>query len=230
MLFFCLPEAYSQGNAFAFFEYDIRLGMEDQFNNGYEKDLEWHKSQGDDWSWIGWYVINGERRGRFIDATPNHEWKDFDNWKVNGAENNRHNKIHWVPYVENYSGSYRTVLPAFSDFKRDWFTKKFLQVYNLKVIEGKAYLFKEFLNKHKAYLSSKLNGISFVWMQTVSGGSNSEYLLFIATDQVETLGDCQFLFDFPDAEKELRKLYSESVRENIVELWHFSEKLSLISE
>jgi len=80
----CQPVS-AQQNVFAFFEYDLKDGMADRFIEGYAKDLEWHASQEDDWSWAGWFVTTGERRGRFIDATPNHVWRDFDQWKVNSA-------------------------------------------------------------------------------------------------------------------------------------------------
>lgn len=70
--FFNLSAVQAQSNVFAFFEYDINKRSTNQFINGYAKDLEWHQSQNDDWSWIGWFVINGERRGRFIDTTPDH--------------------------------------------------------------------------------------------------------------------------------------------------------------
>jgi hypothetical protein len=58
----CQP--VSQQNVFAFFEYDLKDGMADRFIEGYAKDLEWHASQEDDWSWAGWFVTTGEPSAR----------------------------------------------------------------------------------------------------------------------------------------------------------------------
>ncbi len=167
----CFTHAQSQNNVFAFFEYDVKSGMDDQFISGYAKDLEWHSSQGDDWSWIGWFVLNGERRGRYIDATPNHSWEDFDNWKVSSSENGRHNKIHWLPYVENPSGSYKILLNEYSKYNQDWVITKFLLVFHIKVRNDKNEIFKDFLANYKSFLESNFSEKnSFVWMKTMSGG------------------------------------------------------------
>jgi hypothetical protein len=219
---------YAQNNVYAFFEYDIIDGMEDKFINGYEKDLRWHKSQGDDWSWPGWFVLNGNRRGRFIDAAPDHKWSDFDNWKINASENSRHNKIHWLPYVENPSGSYRIILDEFSRYKKDWFQNKFLQVYHIEIKNGQEEIFKRFLENYKSLLQSNLKENSFVWMRTISGGNIHEYYLFISFNKIEELELCETIFDFSDSQNEFRGNYNNSVFRNTSELWRYSERLSLI--
>ena len=222
--------SFAQDNVIAFYEYDIKSGMTDQFINGYEKDLEWHQSQADDWSWVGWFVMNGNRRTRFIDATPNHSWRDFDNWKVNNAENSRHNKIHWVPYVENLSGSYKILLDEFSDYQNNWYTRKFLQTYQIKIKNGKANEFKLFLSEFKEFLQKKLSNISFIWMKTISGGEVNEYQLFIALNKIEDFKQLEDLFEIPSNEKEMLLNYTNSMLLNVSELWIYSEKLSLINE
>ncbi|MEO9802638.1 MAG: hypothetical protein ABJF04_05285 [Reichenbachiella sp.] len=218
----------AQNKVFAFYEYDIKDGMTDQFVNGYAKDLEWHKSQKDDWSWLGWFVTNGKRRGRFIDATPDHAWTDFDRWKVDRAENVRHNKIHWVPYVENYSGSYNVMIDEYSAPKPNWLTSAFLQVYSLKVKIGRDGVFKKFLSDFKVLANRK--ELPFVWMQTVSGGGVSEYQLFVGISRVEELGKCMDLFDFSMAKSDIIQNYSNAVESNTSELWRYSSQLTLLVE
>lgn len=222
-------KCYSQ-NIFAFFEYDIKNGMTDQFVNGYKADLEWQKSKGDDWSWVGWFVSNGDRRGRFIDATPNHNWTDFDQWKINGTENARYNKIHWTPYVENPSGSYKKILTDFSFYQDDWLKSKYLQVYYIEIKNGDEENFKNFLSSYKPFLQNQLNNNSFVWMKTISGGSTSEYSLFITLSKMEDFSLYENLFDFSDSTKELQENYRASVDKNKSELWSYSELLSLFSD
>lgn len=219
----------AQKNVFAFFEYDIKSGMNDQFINGYERDLEWHKSQEDDWSWIGWFVTNGNRRGRFIDATPYHSWSDFDNWKVNASENARLNKIHWLPYVENLSGSYKIILEEESEYIRDWIKKKYLQIYQIDVKVGRSDDFKTLISDYKETLKATLGELSFVWMKTISGGGVNEYHLFVGLDKIEELERCEKLFDSPRSQANLSENLGNTVNSIATELWMFSDRLSLIS-
>jgi hypothetical protein len=218
---------YAQEQVFAFFEYDLKDGMSDRFVNGYAKDLEWHASQDDDWSWVGWFVTTGERRGRFIDATPDHAWGDFDRWKVDSGENARHNDIHWASYVENASGSYRTVLGEYSRADEDWLRRKYLQVYHVEVVQGQENTFDTFLQTFASSAKKKLKDMPFVWMRTVSGGDVGEHLLFVGLENLEGLGACEQLFVFSTAETSLSAAYGTSVRNVSSELWSYSEKLSL---
>ena len=172
--------------------------------------------------------MNGNRRTRFIDATPNHRWVDFDNWKVNGAENSRHNKIHWAPYVENLSGSYKIQLNEFSKYDEHWIKSKFLQTYHIEVKNSKGDEFRNFLTGYKEILQDKLKGISFVWMKTISGGSESEYQLFIGLNQMEDFKLLEDIFNFSNFESGLVQAYDDSVTSSTSELWQYSERLSLI--
>jgi hypothetical protein len=215
-------------NVFAFFEYEIKDGMEDQFIAGYGKDLEWHKSQGDDWSWVGWFVVNGERRDRFIDATPNHRWADFDHWKVNSAENNRHNNIHWVPYVTNPSGGYKVISEAASQYKKDWYKSRWQQVYTVQLHSGREKEFQEFMVAYKTSLKELLKSNSFVWMKVASGGDG--YQLFISLDNLESLALCENVFELSVLPKEWRDKFNLSVKSTSSELWSYSAALSLFAE
>ena len=217
---------------FSFFEYNIKdeTGIKDAFNTGYEIDLEWHKSQGDNWAWIGWYVTNGERRGRFIDATPNHLWSDFDNWNVNEVLNGKMNKIHWASYVEEPSGSYRIVLSEYSSSKEDWYTSKSLQVHKLEISVSKEKVFNEFLKSYKTYLESYLKDIQFIWMKTVSGGGNQEYQLFICIDKMDQMEMANKIFSADQMPESLWEQYSEAVISNDSEMWKYMPKLSLYPE
>src|SRR4051812_24549663 len=53
-------------------------GMQNDFEAGYKRHLEWHAAQPDTWSWLGWSIVTGDRIGTFIDATVGHEAADFD--------------------------------------------------------------------------------------------------------------------------------------------------------
>lgn len=223
------PISIKKDTVFAFFEYKIKdgIGMKDAFDSGYGRDLEWHRSQDDDWSWIGWYVSNGERRDRFIDATPDHQWSDFDQWKVNGALNSKLNKVHWLPYVENPEGSYGIVLSKYSNSKKDWFKSNSLQVHHIKVSIPKEKMFLEFLTSYKTYLESYLNDTAFIWMKTVSGGGTQDYQLLVCIDKIAQMEKVSNIFNVEELPEKVWKLYAETVVSNVSEMWRYMPSMSL---
>ncbi|TDO71216.1 hypothetical protein EV143_10971 [Flavobacterium chryseum] len=74
-------------------------GQTKNFENGYKQHLNWHKTNGDSWSWYGWFIISGERYGQFVDATFNLKWSDFDK-PVNPSDDMADNKINVFPYAD----------------------------------------------------------------------------------------------------------------------------------
>ncbi|MDW8848786.1 hypothetical protein SD960_01680 [Flavobacterium sp. MMLR14_040] len=74
-------------------------GQSKNFENGYIQHLNWHKTNGDSWSWYGWFIISGARYGQFVDATFNLGWSDFDK-PVNPSEDMADNKINVFPYAD----------------------------------------------------------------------------------------------------------------------------------
>lgn len=208
--------ANTQDTVFAFFEYKIKdaIGIEDAFYAGYERDLEWHKSQNDKWAWVGWSVDNGDRRGRFIDATPNHTWSDFDNWNVSGILNGKLNKIHWLNYVENPSGGYKITLPSVSNITNDWFKAASLQVHTIRIKIAEEKIFFQFLQEFKTFLTGYLKDLPFVWMKTVSGGSTNEYQFFICLNKKEQMAHASKIFDVTEMPGEVWKKYALAVVSN----------------
>jgi hypothetical protein len=109
-------------------------GQEKMFEQGYKQHLQWHKYNGDTWSWYGWYIVSGKRAGYFVDATFDHAWSDFDK-PVNPAGDAADNEINTEPYGE-FLQSYKVeYLPACSyDFSDSIGLKsKFLRMVTIDV-------------------------------------------------------------------------------------------------
>lgn len=76
-----------------------------KFEKGYKEHLNWHKIHKDKWSWYGWFITSGPRFGKFIDATLNHAWSDFDN-AILPSEDSDDNVLHVYPFGE-FEGSFK---------------------------------------------------------------------------------------------------------------------------
>jgi hypothetical protein len=53
-------------------------GMQAQFEEGRKKHSAFHAAQKDTWKIYVWEIVSGERTGAYMQATPGHNWKDFD--------------------------------------------------------------------------------------------------------------------------------------------------------
>ena len=55
-----------------------KAGMQAQFEEGRKKHSAFHAAQKDTWKIYVWEIVSGERTGAYMQATPGHNWKDFD--------------------------------------------------------------------------------------------------------------------------------------------------------
>lgn len=57
-----------------------KAGMEQQYEAGRKKHMDWHKRQNDTWGWNTWQVLTGDHAGMYVTGTLSHRWKDFDEY------------------------------------------------------------------------------------------------------------------------------------------------------
>lgn len=123
--------ALAQNNRLAQFAvWKPKEGQEQQFETGYKQHLNWHRTNGDKWSWYGWFVISGPRDGLFIDATFNHYWSDFDK-PVKPAEDGADNRLHTYPFGDFQAAMKVLFLPGLSIPDSNSLKSKFLRLVTL---------------------------------------------------------------------------------------------------
>ena len=59
-----------------------RPGMAQQYEEGRKRHMDWHRKQGDTWTWDTWQVETGQASGAYVTGTFGHQWKDFDAWEA----------------------------------------------------------------------------------------------------------------------------------------------------
>ncbi|SMD37678.1 hypothetical protein SAMN04488029_3408 [Reichenbachiella faecimaris] len=224
-------EAQNGKTVFAFYEYKVEGYQLTNFINGYKRDLEWHAEKNDSWDWVGWFVMTGDRRGNFIDATPNHLWKDFDEWNINGAENLKHNIIHWLPYVSDPNGSFRVLLSKLSNIGPDWYKSKLLKVIYFDVYSDRVVQFSELLNEITPIMEKQQPNATFAWMRTSTGGPGN-YVLFLCANSYEELGviETNFSESLPKLKEQSINTYKLCVKSTFEELWSYNAYLSQYGE
>ncbi|MBS1795252.1 MAG: hypothetical protein JSS81_15450 [Acidobacteria bacterium] len=105
-------------------------GQLQNFENGYRQHLDWHRANGDKWSWYGWFIASGARYGQFVDATFDHSWADFDK-AVKPAEDLADNRLHVFPFGDVQTVFKVAFLPEYST--ADAYANKLRLVRNITI-------------------------------------------------------------------------------------------------
>ena len=182
------PETIRNEAAFLF-SYDIKPGMQADFERGYERHLEWHRKAGDPFAWYGWYVVTGDDTGRFVDGTFGLSFADFDD-RVSPWEDMQDAVENVSPYVEPVN---RSVLRLRGDLSSGFQLQKrspsrMIEVTTFEVRAGRESEFEA------AIRSASAEGASTAtWYELVSGGDTPAYLRMIPGDGFAMYKDVRVL-------------------------------------
>jgi len=187
LLFFANLVSAQQNNIAQFAVWKPNQLLKQEFEKGYKKHLEWHKTAGDKWNWYGWYFTSGQRAGQFIDATFEHSWKDFDN-AVKPAEDRADNDLHVHPFADLSTVFRVAFLPHLSIRDSNSLRSKFLRLIKLDVANVPDAV--KVLEKMKAsYLSAGIK--NFMPFKMLDGGNLNQLIILIGSNNREEFGMTQ---------------------------------------
>jgi hypothetical protein len=111
-----LSDAQTQqnGNVARLVLWQAKPGMSRDLEEGYKRHLEWHRKNGDLWTWYGWTIISGDRFGYFVDGTFFHAWTDLDS-PVSPAADAADNIVNVFPYGEVRSAAIYEAIPGLTN-------------------------------------------------------------------------------------------------------------------
>jgi hypothetical protein len=155
-------------------------GMQKEFEEGYKRHLEWHRANGDRWTWYGWTVITGERFGQFIDGTFDHAPGDFDA-PVAPAEDAADNGRNVLPYANVSTTSFYRLRTDLSRGSPNDLRAPLSLLITVRVHAGRGRDF-------AAALRRMTSGV--LCFELIAGGPQPSYLLFVPAQKMsETLRD-----------------------------------------
>ncbi|KGQ18085.1 hypothetical protein LF41_1439 [Lysobacter dokdonensis DS-58] len=171
------------GDAAHLFGYLPKPGMDAQFDAGYRKHLEWHRTHDDPLVWYGWYVTHGPRMGMFIDGTFGAPFAAFDN-RVAPSDDGKDADRTFLPYGEP---TYRAVYRVRRDLSagtplEQWRPTKLVQVYTYEVRLGRSERFEKIVKRMRAALDTAKHKSSFTWYEGVGGTASPGYMLMVSRE------------------------------------------------
>lgn len=226
------------GDAAHLFAYRPKPGMESQFDAGYKRHLDWHRTHDDPLVWYGWYVTHGPRMGMFIDGTFGAPFAALDN-RVAPAEDGKDADRTFLPYGDPTE---RTVFRVRRDLSNgtpleQWQPTRMVQVYTYKVRIGRSERFEKIVKRMRAALDTTKPKSSFTWYEGIGGTPTPGYMLMVARDGWASFdegrggleGVLAWVED-PTVRQQLLEGYAASVEDVQSEIWSYRSDLSLIPQ
>jgi len=145
--------------------------MAREFELGYQRHLEWHRTHRDPWTWHGWSIITGPQTGYFVDGTFFHRWSEFDS-PIEPAGDAADNELNVHPYARLDNVCAYEMVDGIDDFPSQM-TSAFMTFAYLTVTPGRASEFESALTE----FASRTSAAKFGAMRPIAGAN--EYLLLI---------------------------------------------------
>jgi len=150
-------------------------GLEAEFEAGYRRHLEWHRSAGDPWTWYGWRFVLGERLDLFMDGSFGHSAEELDR-AIRPADDGADNATNVVPYADFLAHGVWERLPEASRGAPLPDPSPFLALDTFDVVPGEEAAFEAALTG--AALAARDE--RFSWFRLRRGGERPRYALMRA--------------------------------------------------
>ena len=157
---------------------EAKPGTKARLEKAIKKQMDWRRSQKDDWQWLTWEYVSGES-GRYGVATFGHAWEDYDREKV-------------APWVEELNGAALTASSAtaplvqyfdhvdeVSAFGSGTNAPTMAEIAIFQLQFGKTSQFYEAVRQFHEALQQAGSGERYEWFELLSGGELPQFMLFL---------------------------------------------------
>lgn len=152
-----------------------KLGMEQQFIDGYKEHLAWHREQNDSWAWDTWTYDSGDRLGQYVIRTGGHHWKDFDTHADMARADEENYLATTHPYVQSVSSRYTQTHFDLSMLPEAGEEFPLIRVTEYRVHANRIPDFLHAFTKYKAAAEKTERPTHYVLIETVAGGPEASF-------------------------------------------------------
>ncbi|MFQ5818125.1 MAG: hypothetical protein ACE5H2_09270 [Terriglobia bacterium] len=156
-----------------------RAGMELQFEEAFKQHIDWHRQQGDTWTWNTWFISTGKRFGQYAVGTFGHRWADFDNPGVDPEADAAHYLANVAPYVQSVTSLFGMVLPNVSRPPEGKGPSPLASLIHIYVKVGAEEKFMHAIGKVSKALEKGNWPGRYLWYALVNGGKHPQFVLVL---------------------------------------------------
>lgn len=197
LLFAALP-ALAQSEAISMFsQYDVKPGMEREFELGYARHVQWHAEARDPWAWYVWEAATGPRRGHYVGGMFDHPRAEFES-RPKPAEDGADHEHNIDRYLERALPRYLELRPDLGGAPLLLESSPYLVLYEVSV-------------KPSASPRSKPRTNPHVWYEVVNGGNHRTFLLFVPATRMSDAVSIR-VADYLAADDGVERITSELFR------------------
>ena len=140
------------------------------FEAGYIRHLDYHRSAKETWTWYGWTIWAGERQRWFVYATFGHTAASLDN-PVPPADDERDNIANVTPHAQFAGNALYEFLPALSRGTGEPQPTPRLEFTTIDLVPGASRAFESAVGAEQSKLQSET-----LWYRMVAGGNAPRYV------------------------------------------------------
>lgn len=221
-----------QSTEVAYFEtVQVKPGTEAQFEATLKRHWDWHKKQGERWTYFVWTIDTGKQEGAYLIASFGHAWKDVDesNALVSGTPDPEENPERFHLNAEEAYYRYR---PDLSFTPRIDQPAPVTSVTHVVVKPGSIRDFEDALTNLNAARSKSVRPIKGRWYELVAGGDYPQFLLIEDRANWSSFGEQGQLDEILHAgpasplDPALLNAFRNSIRSAYVDTLHYRPDLS----
>jgi hypothetical protein len=222
--------AAREGGAAHFYFYRPTAGMQQVFEQGYRRHLDWHRQHRDPLVWYGWTIVDGPRAGQFVDASVGQPFAAFDN-RVDPAGDAADAEANVLPLATPLARPTYALLPELGTGTplEQGAPAATVQVTVFHLRPGFEARFERAVRATRRSLASSPGAPVHTWYRLVAGGKTPQYMLMVSRDDWASFDrfdlDVAGLLAGNDA---ALADYAAAVRSAETETWGYRPELSLL--
>lgn len=149
----------------------VRTGHDLQWEEAFRRHVDWHRRQGDTWTWRTYMIVSGDRLGQYLTMSADHAWADFDAPDVPEREHAADVSSRLGPHTESMRSGFWNEIRDFSRPPDAPPPFPLIQIIDYGVRPGKRAVFERNLAQFGEAVDATGFDAAYLWFVKPHGGA-----------------------------------------------------------
>lgn len=181
-----LPLSAQEGDLEIAYFLTVRDENVTELAEGIRAHTQWHRDQGDPWTWAVWQAVTGEPE--FVYVSQGHTWADLDDPGVDLAHDQRNWEETGAPHTESATSMLWRILPGLSRPPGPDAGGGLAQVVEFRMNPGGEEAFFHVLEKYRDAAAAVVPEESYIWAEVVAGPEGTTHFVVLPAGSFADFG------------------------------------------